>query len=400
MKRGSLPHLFLTFLKIGSLSFGGFMALVAAVQKQVVERDKLISHEEVLDGISLASVLPGPLAVNVIAYIGYRLKGLRGALVSMAGILLPSFLFMLILSELYLRYGQMPRLDSFFAGVLPAVSAIIVSVALGMIKKSVADWKQVLLVLAAGVVTYFSKTYLSTVLIIAGSGILGYILYYRRGTSEKNKVTKAYRRPVIGRAWVIGGAVVIVFVVVMAGLPAIVSDKAPILLLHRKIMLTFSGLSLTLFGGGYVAVPSMKQIIVDTLQWLSPKEFADAIALGQVTPGPILVSATFVGYKLAGFAGALNATLSIFLPTAIVMLICGRFFNSIRESAILKAVFKGLRPAIIGMILSAAVTIFAHSGISVRSCLLLAVILVVVIKYNTDPVYIIPAAGLLGLILF
>jgi chromate transporter len=82
------------------------------------------------------------------------------------------------------------------------------------------------------------------------------------------------------------------------------------------------------------------------------------------------------------------------------MLICGRFFNSIRESAILKAVFKGLRPAIIGMILSAAVTIFAHSGISVRSCLLLAVILVVVIKYNTDPVYIIPAAGLLGLILF
>ena len=400
MKRGSLSHLFVTFLKIGSLSFGGFMSLVAAVQKQVVERDKLISNEEVIDGISLASVLPGPLAVNVIAYIGYRLKGIRGALVSISGILLPSFLLMLVLSELYIRYGQVPELGSFFAGVLPAVAAIIVSVATGMFRKNISDWKQVAIVAAAGLTTYFSKTYLSTILIIAVSGSLGYILYYQRNTSEKNPVKTSLRLPKTGRWWLISGGILALFILLIALLPHFLSNNSSLLLLHRKIMLTFSGMSLTLFGGGYVAVPSMKQIIVDTLQWLSPKEFADAIALGQVTPGPILVSATFVGYRLAGFAGALNATLSIFLPTAMVMLVCGRFFNSIKNSAVLKAAFKGLRPAIIGMILSAAVTIFVHSGITVRSCLLLAAVLVLVLKYNTDPVYVIPAAGLLGIILF
>ena len=156
------------------------MSLISAVQKQVVDKDKLISNEDVLDGISLASVLPGPLAVNVISFIGYRLKGIRGAIVCFSGILIPSFLLMLLLSVVYQKFGNVPEFGSFFAGVLPAVAAIIISVAVGMIKKNVSDWKQIILVVLSGVITFFSRSYFFTLLIILLSAFTGYFLYHSK----------------------------------------------------------------------------------------------------------------------------------------------------------------------------------------------------------------------------
>ncbi len=388
-----LSHLFFTFLKIGSISFGGFMALISSVQKQVVDRDKLISNEDVLDGISLASVLPGPLAVNVIAFIGYRLKGIKGAIVCFSGILIPSFLLMLILSALYQRFGNIPEFGSFFAGVLPAVAAIIVSVAVGMFRKNVKDWKQIILVILSGVITFFSKSYFSTLGIIIISALIGYFLYRTNAVGSGQSAVSSKKLIVSSRQWAVG-LILMVFILLLAIIP----ENETLLWLHRKITLTFSGMSLSLFGGGYVAVPSMHKIIVDTLHWLTNKEFVDAIALGQVTPGPILISATFIGFKLAGFFGALNATLSIFLPTAILMVICSRFFAIINNAPALKAAFKGLRPAIIGMILSAAATILVNAGISYKTIILFLAILSVAIKYNPDTVFIIPAAGIIGLI--
>jgi chromate transporter len=377
------------------------MSLISAVQKQVVDRDKLISNEEVLDGISLASVLPGPIAVNVVSFIGYRLKGIRGAIVCFIGILIPSFLLMLLLSALYQKFGNVPEFGSFFAGVLPAVAAIIISVAVGMIKKNVSDWKQIILVVLSGVVTYFSRSYFSTLLIIVFSGLAGYFLYRTKTvgslqSSVYSLQSAVFRRQSAVFSWqsAVGSLLILIIILLV-----IIPEKETLVWLHRKIMLTFSSMSLSLFGGGYVAVPSMHKIIVDTLHWLTNKEFVDAIALGQVTPGPILVSATFIGYKLAGFFGALNATLSIFLPTAILMVICSRFLAKINNAPALKAAFKGLRPAIIGMILSAAVTILVSTGISYKTIILFLAILAVVIKYNPDTVFIIPVAGVIGLIL-
>lgn len=155
----SLKYLFFTFLKIGATSWGGFMALVSVVQKNLVENDNVIDDEEILDGISLASVLPGPLAFNVVSFIGYRLRGMKGSLVSMAAILLPSFLLILLLSYIYFIYGQLPAFTNFFAGVLPAVSAIIISVAFNMANKHLKDYKQIILCISAGLVLILVKAY-------------------------------------------------------------------------------------------------------------------------------------------------------------------------------------------------------------------------------------------------
>ena len=123
MERASLSYIFFTFLKLGATAFGGYMSLVAIVQKQLVEVDKKLKEEDLLDGISLTSVLPGPVAVNTIAYVGYHLRGIPGAVVTFAGIIIPSFLLVIFLSWLYFSYGNIPAVKNVFSGITPAITA-------------------------------------------------------------------------------------------------------------------------------------------------------------------------------------------------------------------------------------------------------------------------------------
>ena len=136
MERASLSYIFFTFLKLGATAFGGYMSLVAIVQKQLVEVDKKLKEEDLLDGIFLTSVLPGPVAVNTIAYVGYHLRGIPGAVVTFAGIIIPSFLLVIFLSWLYFSYGNIPAVKNVFSGITPAITALIVTVAIGMTRKT------------------------------------------------------------------------------------------------------------------------------------------------------------------------------------------------------------------------------------------------------------------------
>jgi len=143
----SLWFIFWTFLKIGSVAFGGFMSLISFIEATIVKRYKLISHEEMLDAISLANLLPGPQAVNVVAFVGYRLRGAMGALVATSSIILPSFFLVLALSYFYFQYGDIPALQKAFQGFIPAIAAIVLSVVWRMGKKSITGKKEVALLL-------------------------------------------------------------------------------------------------------------------------------------------------------------------------------------------------------------------------------------------------------------
>jgi chromate transporter len=400
-RKTTLRYLFLTFLKIGATSWGGFMALISVVQKQVVEKDMKIASESLLEGISLASVLPGPIAFNVITFVGFKLRGIKGAFVSMAGILLPSFLLMLIFSFLYIKYGDIPSFTHFFMGVLPAVAAVIISVAISMAKKNISDAPQVLIAFAAFIIIIFSKSYSTTLIVILISGITGYLFYHKLSGGKQKEVIIKHITGGSKKSILIYLALIVILIVLILIFPLILPHKFETsALLHKKIMLAFSGMSLSLFGGGYVVIPAMQQVVVNSMNWLTNKEFADAVALGQITPGPIFISATFVGYKLAGFWGALNATIAIFLPPGLVMIASTHYFDKIRNSTVIIAVFKGLRPAIIGMIAAAAFTIIAHGDISLKTGLLFCVFLIMSIIYKADPVFLIPGAGIIGLLIF
>jgi len=398
-KKVTSKYLLLNFLKIGATSFGGFLALVSVIQDQMVSRDKTIKNELILDGISLASVLPGPLAVNVVTYIGYHLKGIKGALLSMMAVILPSFILVLGLSWFYFKYGSLPVVDKIFSGIMPAVVAIIVIVAIRMAKKSVTDYKQWIICVASGLLLIFFGGFFTTLGLIVAGGITGAALYYKKKShkesSESLSIRKKKNIPYLILSVLGAGIIAILFIpqFTPAGMQDFFMDI-------RKLMVVFSGMSLTLFGGGYVFIPAIQETVVENLHWLSVREFADGIAIGQITPGPILISATFIGYKVAGIWGAFVATVAIFLPSGILMIAGSHFLEKFKKSNLVKSIFMGLRPAVIGMILAASFTIAQSITITWQSILIFLLIFLINFKYNVNAAILIPVSGILGIIMF
>lgn len=392
MGKTSLYYIFFTFLKLGATAFGGYMSLVAIVQKQLVEIDKKLKEEDILDGISLTSVLPGPVAVNTVAYIGYRLRGISGSIMAFLGIILPSFVLVILLSWLYFTYGNVPAVKNVFNGIMPAVTALIVTVAIGMSRKTIKSISQWIICAVAAILLVVVGGFAITLITIILSGVVGSFLYKQPLSSEQNcsKGTAINKKQ-----WLISGAVLLLLLCLL--LWGGQSQDAP---KNLRVLYTFSGISLTLFGGGYVVIPALHELFVDNLQWLTSSEFADGIAIGQITPGPIFITATFIGYKVAGVLGASLATVGIFTPPAVLTVLLSRFVEALKQSAVVKAIMKGIRAAVIGMIFASAVTIGQTMVISVVSILIFVITFVISLKYVINPIYLILGSGLVGFVLF
>lgn len=395
----SLSYLFFTFLKIGAISWGGFMALIAVVQKQLVDKDKVIKEGVILDGISLASVLPGAVAINVVTYVGYQLRGLKGALVSMLATIFPGFLMITGLGFIYAVYGELPVFNRFFMGVLPAIAAVILSVALEMAKKQIKDYKQLIIGIMSLGSLLVLHTFFATLGVICLSALTGYLLYSNQFPSTK--MESAININFKGKQifpWV---GIILISVLILITLSRFLEHhSADWYQLNKKIFLSFSGMSLTLFGGGYVIIPAMQQVIVDGFHWMTTKEFSDAIAMGQITPGPVILTATFIGYKVAGVVGATIATFAIFFPPGVVMLVFSGFLSKIKNSRFINSIFAGMRPAIIGMIFSATYTVGKEAEPTVTSAFIFVTVFILLMKYKVNVIYMIPLAGIVGMMFF
>lgn len=386
----SLLSLFLDFLKIGATAFGGFMALISVVQHQIVERRKLLSHNEMLDGISLATILPGPVAVNVVAYTGYKLRGGLGALVSAVGVILPAFLLIVFLTDAYLRWGQIPAANRLFLGFVPAVTAIIIHAAWGMALKAKLGLPELLVAVTAFLLLTFKGGFYITLILVAGSGLVGWLLFSRapRRTAARPPRNSAPRKRSQARVLAVDAPLLAA---------ALFAFDAGIAV---KLFLTFAGMSVLLFGGGFVFIPLMEQIIVQGHAWLTHQEFVDAIALGQITPGPILISAAFIGYKLMGLPGAAIATVGIFLPPAVIMVFSTTLLARARNSVGVQSALRGIRAAVIGMIVAAAWSVGATAVMGWQSVAIFVAALMALWRLRIDVAWIIPSAGLAGLLLY
>lgn len=394
----SLWTLFWIFFRIACTSFGGFMAMISVVQNVVVERRKLLPHQDMLDGISLASILPGPVAVNLVTYVGYRLRGAGGAFVSAFAAVLPAFAFIVLLSVAYFRWGQMPAVGKVFMGFVPAVTAIIVAAAWNMGRKSVTGVREGVLAVAAAAALLGIGGFFSTLGIILVAGIVGWWWFREPATTgvapvkprlkpRRKRKPKGKKKPPVSSAGLF----------LLAGMP---STVAPLLSFEPSLLLTvfltFVGMSLLLFGGGYVFIPLIQEIVVDTHRWVTQQEFVDAVAMGQVTPGPILVSAAFIGLKVAGLMGAVVATAGIFAPSAVLMVVCTRLLDRIKESVVVKAALRGVRPAVVGMIAAAVVVVAKTASPSWMSVAIFAAVLLALLRFRVEAVWTIPIAGAVG----
>lgn len=392
VKSTGLSYLFLTFLRIGMVAFGGHMALIAVIQREMADKDKAISEELIIDGISIASLLPGPVAVNVVAYIGNHLQGIKGAAVSMLGMLLPACTLMFILSWCYFNYGYKTNLAGIMLLTSGTVSAIILSTGITIYKKEVGgNWFKMMICAATIVITLFLKGYFITLGIIAAGGILGCFI----NTDKKVKSpAQAGGHPL--KLSLRSKVVLIVLGVLELGF---LSNAAAFFSnVYIKIVSIFSGISLSLFGGGYVIVPLMQSLFVNDLKWLSNQQFIDSITFSQVTPGPILVSALFVGFKLAGFIGGLIAVAAIFIPSATLMLVVSNFFSKNKHSYMMKRILGGIKPVVVGMIIASGILLIKTMTLDTALIATIVVSFILSFRFKVSPVYLILASLFLGFI--
>ncbi|MGI9543200.1 MAG: chromate efflux transporter [Cyclobacteriaceae bacterium] len=384
----SLGYLFITFLKIGATAFGGFMALISVVQQQLVQKDKVLDDEVVYEGIAITSLMPGPMAVNTITFIGYHLRGWVGAFVCMSAVLLPTFLLMLGFTHYYLKYNTIPQIEFVFITIIPVIVAIILVVAFQMGKKYVTNKWHWTIAIIVFITTVWINSFEAILLIFLLSGLAG--IQIDRFANAANTSTKILNQPLKKPIFLLA------FLAFMLVLQIVPTPEG----ILWSLGMVFSKVSLTLFGGGYVMVPILQNLVVEQLSWLTTQQFVDAIALGQLTPGPILISAAFVGYKLQGFLGALIATIAIFFPSALLTVFVSHYYQGFKDNPRVKAIFTGIRPAVVGMIASAALLIGNSVSYEWWSVLIGVAALVLLAKYRINAIYLILGSLVLGLLIY
>ena len=384
----SYIRLFFIFLKTGTISFGGYMMLIAMIKYEFVERTKILKNSKILDAITMASFLPGPMAINVASYVGFLLKGWKGAVVSFLAVLLPSFLIMLLFSHLYLNSQNIPGFTSFFMGVMPVVSAVIFTVAYDIFKDTKNKIFSFTLVVLSFLIAYLVKGYISIILPLLICGVLN--VFYNKnkikfgvsfGNSSKNFIK-------------IKGIIVASLIMTILYL---FLNNAPIDTKTFHLARIFSNISLTLFGGGYVFIPYLDKIIVEQLGWLTQREFIDSIAMGQITPGPILITSTFIGYKINGIVGAFIATISIFLPSSVIIIFFSRVYYFFKKNAFFKIVIKGFKIGIIGLICYAGyIIMFREEIFNSFNIVIFIISFLILSKKLIHPLFLILTFGVLG----
>jgi chromate transporter len=391
LERVSLLRLFLIFLRIGCTTWGGFMTFIAVVSKSLTARG-LATEEDITDAILVAQVLPGPVAIDMTVAIGYRLRGLAGASVCWLGSVMPSFVVVTILSALYFRWGNIHGIAAIFKGFPAAMVAIVAVAAYEMGKKQIKNSAQVAIAVAscAAIILqgiFFPGAWWVTLAVVFVSGFAGYLLF--RGTVRQPP--GAAQVPRVGKALAL---VPFAFIAPVAG-PGLLA----------KLFFTFALMSVSLFGSGYVFIPIIKGTLVNSMHWLTASEFTAGLGLTQITPGPILMTAAFVGLKIGGLPGALAGMLGMFVPPALLTLIAAGSLQFIKRSPVVTVALKGIRPAVVGMLLAAAFVVgesMPHdSPIHIAaSALILLAAFVAILRFKVEVALIIPLAGAAGFALF
>ncbi len=371
------------------------MALVSLIQTIMVEQDKSIDNEHVLDSITVASFMPGPLAVNVVANIGYTLKGKLGAIVSMFAVLLPACILILCLAYVYFSSGFKIEWTSVMQYVGATIGIIIFSTGLQLFRKEIAlNYSKIALFLFAVALDLIIGSYILTIVLMLIGAISG-LLIDRKKNNYKEILGGLKLKYNLQLSPVSLSVLAILFVNQVLFVSGFFKSYANIFF---KIGTVFSGISISLFGGGYVIIPIMQSLFVKDLNWLNSKQFIDAIAFSQVTPGPILVSSTFIGYKLAGFSGALLATCCMFLPAAALMIMVSKIFNRTKDHPLIKSMISGVKVVVIGLIISSAFKILLMQPRTILVGVTAIIAFVLSFKYKLSPVYLILGSILFGIL--
>jgi chromate transporter len=362
------------FLRLGTLGFGGPAALVGQMEQELVQDRCWVSREEFREGVAVCQSLPGPLAIQVAIFISYVRGGFWGAWAGGWAFILPNFLIVATLGALFVRFGDLSPVRAIFYGVSPAVIALIAHSCYRLTKLGMDDLAQWFIAAVCLIVTVALRAEIA--LLFVGSGIVG-ILYYavlRRRAS--------------------GVLPLLATIPLVAGEPGMAPS-----ILTRLLTFFLKAGSLT-FGSGLVIVPFLEKGLVQQTGWLDERQFLVAVAIGMLSPGPVVITATFVGYLVAGFWGSVVSTVGIFFPSFLLVLIVAPILVRHRANPYVQGFVKGAYAAAIGTILGAAVLL---SRIAIGDWLTILIALgslAAVSRWNVRPYILVAVTALIGLIAF
>jgi chromate transporter len=376
-----LKKLVLYFLKLGFAGFGGPIALVGYMNRDLVENRKWISEEEFKEGLALSQLAPGPLAAQLSMYLGFvHYRFLGATLVSLAFVM-PSFIMVVAIGIAYKLFGGLPWMQAVFYGIGAAVIGIIALSCYKLTVKSIGkfdfvslkkNWILWFLFLTASAVTVITQS--EQIILFIGAGIFYMLIKSPPKWLTKNTLNLA----------MIGGIGFWQF------------ETSTLV----KIALFFTKAGAFVFGSGLAIIPFLHSSVVDEFHWLDEKQFIDAVAVAMITPGPVVITVGFIGYLVAGFPGACVAALATFLPCYLITLVSAPYFKQIAKNTSVKAFVDGITAAVIGALVGAVVIIGIRSIIDFPTILiaLASILALVYIKRINEP-YIILAAAIVGLIL-
>ena len=339
---GCSPSLFLlfsSFLRMGVTAFGG-PAMIAYIRQRVIGEKKWLDPESFQDGVALCQAIPGATVMQMAAYIGLKLRGVRGAIVSFVGFGLPAFLLMSALSIAYSRTHSLPAVTSIFNGLQALIVAVMANATVAFGKTSLTHWKDAIIaVVAAGLFGFTANP----VFIVALSALLGMLL--RSGPPVGRIV--AHAGPMRPTAF----SFLIFLLVLGAGFALLFMLREELF----QLALLMSKVDLLAFGGAFGSVPLMFHEIVEARGWMDAPTFLNGIVLGQFTPGPIVITATFVGYLLYGIPGALVATLAVFSPSFIILIGVAPWFDRLRSSPWFTRAIRGILCSFVGLLFTVTI---------------------------------------------
>jgi chromate transporter len=378
----SLAELAWLFLKLGTIAFGGPAAHIAMMEDEVVKRRHWLDHQQFLDLLGATNLIPGPNSTELAIHIGLVRAGWRGLVVAGSCFILPAMLIVWALAWVYVKYGSLPEATFLLYGIKPVIIAIVVQSLWGLGKSAI---KGPLTGLIGAIVIVLFFLGINEILLLFAAGFVAMA------------VENLWRRGKEATAMLLGLPILSIFSAsVHASAAAIaVSPIVPISLL--KLTLFFLKIGSVLFGSGYVLLAFLRADLVERWHWLTDQQLLDAIAIGQFTPGPVFTTATLIGYLVAGSPGAILATIGIFLPAFVFVLISSPFIPKLRSSSWASGFLDGVNAASLALMAAVTWQLGRAAVIDWFTAVLALISAVLVFRLKINSAWLVLGGGLIGL---
>ncbi|MBD2517760.1 chromate transporter [Nostoc sp. FACHB-973] len=363
----------MVFLRLGAIAFGGPAAHIAMMDNEVVNRRQWMSREKLLDLLGITNLIPGPNSTELAIHIGYERAGWRGLLVAGSCFILPAMLIVWGLAVIYGRYQTVPQVEWLLYGIKPVIIAVVLQAVWNLGKKAAKDAPTIIAGVAA-IAAYFAG--LNEILVLI---LLGIAVMLLKNWQSRGRITGAFLLPFSG-------------VLAQVGSTAAVTSVSWI-----NVFFFFLKIGCVLYGSGYVLLAFLQRELVERNHWLTSQQLLDAVAIGQFTPGPVFTTATFIGYLLAGNAGAIAGTIGIFLPAFVLVWVVNPWVSKLRQSPWASGFLDGVNAASLGLMAGVTYTLGQAALVDWLTITMAIVSAIAVFRFKINSAWLVLAGGAIGL---